>query len=69
MKTLTRLLSMIETIWAKFAAYTRWANTDLAVGTLNNHARALEGIRRRDAIMARICTVDVWVRSRRPSGK
>jgi DNA-binding GntR family transcriptional regulator len=51
------LLSMIETIWAKFVAYARWANTDLALGTLNNHARALEGLTRRDAIMARSAIV------------
>jgi DNA-binding GntR family transcriptional regulator len=51
------LLSMIETIWAKFAAYTRWASTELAIGTLNNHARALDGLMRRDAIMARSAIV------------
>jgi DNA-binding GntR family transcriptional regulator len=51
------LLSMIETMWAKFAAYTRWASTELAIGTLNNHARALEGLMRRDAIMARAAIV------------
>jgi DNA-binding GntR family transcriptional regulator len=51
------LLSMIETLWAKFAAYSRWANTELAMGTLNNHARALEGMARRDAIMVRSAIV------------
>jgi DNA-binding GntR family transcriptional regulator len=51
------LLSMIETIWARFVAYARWANTDLALGTLNNHARALEGLTRRDAIMTRAAII------------
>jgi len=51
------LLSMIETIWAKFAGYSRWANTNLALGTLNNHARALEGMIRRDAIMTRTAII------------
>jgi DNA-binding GntR family transcriptional regulator len=51
------LLSMIETIWAKFAAYTRWASMDLAIGTLNHHARALEGVARRDTIMARTAII------------
>jgi hypothetical protein len=51
------LLSMIETIWAKFAGYSRWANTNLALGTLNNHARALEGIMRCDAIMTRTAII------------
>jgi len=51
------LLTMIETICAKFAAYSRWANTDLAIGTLNNHARALKGMVRRDSVMTRTAIV------------
>ncbi len=51
------LLSMIETMWAKLSAYNRWAAMDDARGTLTNHARALEGIMRRDAMLARTAII------------
>lgn len=51
------LLAMIETMWAKISAYNRWAAVGDAVDTLTNHARALDGIIRRDAIMARTAIV------------
>jgi DNA-binding GntR family transcriptional regulator len=51
------LVSMIETIWAKFTAYNRWAAMEHAIGTLTNHVRAFEGLMRRDAIMTRAAIV------------
>ena len=51
------LLSMIETMWAKLSAYNRWAAMEDARGTLTNHARALEGIMRRDAMLARTAII------------
>lgn len=49
----TMLLQMIEPLWAKYSAYTRLAPNEDASATLPNHARALEGLRRRDPILAR----------------
>lgn len=51
------LFSMIESIWVKASAYNRLVAIDEAVGTLPNHAQALEALRSRDPIMARAAIV------------
>ena len=51
------LFSMIESVWVKSSAYNRLVAIDEAVGTLPNHARALEGLRSRDPIMTRAAIV------------
>ena len=47
------LLQMIETLWAKYSAYSRLARDDEAISTLPNHVRMLDGLRRRDPGLAR----------------
>lgn len=47
------LLQMIEPLWAKYSAYTRLAADEDISTTLPNHARALDGLRRRDPMLAR----------------
>jgi DNA-binding GntR family transcriptional regulator len=51
------LFSLIESIWVKSSANNRLVAIEEAVGTLPNHARALEGVRSRDPIMARAAIV------------
>jgi DNA-binding GntR family transcriptional regulator len=47
------LMQMIEPLWMKYSAYSRLAADDAPEATLPNHVRALEGLRRRDPVMAR----------------
>jgi DNA-binding GntR family transcriptional regulator len=49
----TMLVQAIETLWAKYSAYSRLANDDEAIETIPNHVRMLEGLRRRDPVLAR----------------
>ncbi|WP_158818658.1 GntR family transcriptional regulator [Methylocapsa sp. S129] len=51
------LFQLIESIWVKSSANSRLVAVEEAVGTLPNHARALEGVRSRDPIMARAAIV------------
>ncbi|HEX2887644.1 GntR family transcriptional regulator [Vineibacter terrae] len=47
------LLQMIEPLWVKYSAYTRLAGDEDTSATLPNHARALDGLRRRDPMLTR----------------
>jgi DNA-binding GntR family transcriptional regulator len=47
------LMQMIEPLWAKYSAYTRLAADEDTSTTLPNHARALDGLRRRDPMLTR----------------